>query len=499
MWPGVPREMALSCEELGITGKLDAVETDGGGWAPVEAKHSAPPEIEREILDGEGRALMRGAWSNDQIQIAAQMMLLRANDHPCERGFLYYRKTKQRVEVPLDERLEEALRSEVARATSTMAGPMPPPLIDSPKCPRCSLQSICLPDETNWLLRRTDEPPARVMPGRDDAGVLHLTEPGSYLGKKSKTLVVTRPGDEPPVKIPIKDVSHVTLVGAVQISTQALHELLFAGRSVSWITSGGRYIGAAHPPLVKNFHLRRMQFRLMEDAPRCLHLARGIVAAKILNGRTLLRRNGPKSAPVVHDLRQLLRQVRRAESIEALMGVEGTAAKLYFPAFAALLKGPAGGDFDWQGRSRRPPKDPINAMLSLVYALLTRDVEVAIRNAGLEPMAGFFHAPENGRPALALDLMEAFRPLIAESVVLRAVNSGSIEPEDFWVLPGQAALKDAARKRFFAAYQQRMAETVRHPRFRFAMSYRRTLELEARLFARHLEGELPDYIPLMTR
>jgi CRISPR-associated protein Cas1 len=503
-WPARPRDLHLSDPDLGIVGKLDALEppwpdTPDPEWTPVEAKHSAPPAPERAIVDSAGRPLAPGAWSNDQIQLCAQGLLLRANGYRSTHGLLYYRRSRQRVRIEFDAALEQATRDEVARARITEAGPMPPPLVDSPKCARCSLHSICLPDETNWLLHRLARPPARVMPGRDDAGVLYVSEPGTRVGKRSQCLVLSPPGEAPEVQIPLKDIAHVSLFGAVQCSTQLIHEAMASGRSISWLSAGGRYLGGAFPPLAKNFHVRRAQFRLMENSEACLGLARRVVTAKIMNCRTLLRRNGPKGAAELGELRRHLHAARRAASVEELMGIEGLAARSYFPAFAGLIAARGLAGLEWEGRNRRPPRDPVNAALSLAYALLVRDVEVALRNAGLEPMAGFFHSPLDGRPSLALDLMEPFRPLIAESVVLRAFNSGTLGADDFFVLPGQASLKDAARKRFFAAYEQRMSETIRHPRFTYSISYRRTLELEARLLARHLEGELPDYTPLMTR
>jgi len=502
-WPALPRDLTLSDEALGLIGRLDALEqqeADGRTlWIPVDAKHSAPPGTEREIIGRDGAPLARGAWANDQMQLAAQGLLLRANGYACEYGLLYYRKTKQRVRVAFGDNLLSGVRTELEMARATEQGMLPPPLVDSPKCPRCSLHNICLPDETNWLLRRADQPPARVMPSLAGASVVYVSEPGSYVGKKSDSLVVSPPGGGAPTQVPWKDVAHVSLAGPVQASTQMIQEALAHGRSVSWLTGGGRYLGGAFPPLAHNSHLRRAQYALMDDTVRRLKLSRVLVAVKILNSRTMLRRNGRDNKGVLVELRRLAAAAHRADAMDQLMGIEGLAARVYFPAFGKLMEEKGGQDFDWQGRSRRPPRDPINALLSLGYALLARDVEVALRAVGLEPMAGFFHAPENGRPALALDLMEPFRPLIADSVALRLINTGALSRDDFFVLPGQASLKTAPRKKFFAAWEQRMKETVRHPRFRYAIAYRRILELEARLFARHLEGELLDYIPLMTR
>lgn len=497
-WPAPPRDLSLSDPGLGITGRLDALEEPEGdaGWVPVEAKHSAPPPPDRAILASDGTALQPGAWNNDQIQVAAQMLLLRAAGYACDHALIHYRKTRQKVRVDLTPALESALLAEIAAARRTESSPMPPPLVDSPKCPRCSLAHVCLPDETNHLLQRATGSVPRVVPSRDDMGVLYVTEQGLRLGKESETVVVRNPDGETLASVPFKDVAHVVLSSAAQMSSQLLVALMESGRGVSWLSFGGRYVGSAQPPLAKNFHLRRAQYRLMDDEARCLSLSRSVVVAKLVNCRTLLRRN-EGSPGTLRALRLRIHDARRGADRAALMGTEGMGAREYYPAFAALLRDPLGDT--WEGRSRRPPRDPLNALLSFGYALLARDTETALRNAGLEPMASFYHAPENGRPSLALDLMEPFRPLIVDSTVLRAVNSRTVTQADFVVLPASASLKPAARKRFIAAYEQRMGETVRHPRFGYSISYRRILELEARLFARHLEGELPDYVPLMTR
>ena len=503
-WPGPPRSIELGSTELGIIGKLDALEKinddDGeAGWVPVEAKHAAPPQPQRPIMAGDIE-LARGAWNNDQIQLCAQAMLLEAHGYHVPFGYLYYRQTQQRVKIEFDQKLRQATLNEIVRARLTLQGPMPPPLIDSPKCPRCSLHNICLPNETNYLLQRHKKLPESVMPSRnDDRGTLYISEPGTYLGKRSQCVVISPPDDGPQTEVPLKDIAHITLAGSVQASTQLIHEALEAGCSISYLSSGGRYLGGVHPPLAKNFHIRRQQYRLIDHEEKRLTLARSIVVAKIMNQRTIVRRNGKNIQHPIGILRQFMHQARHASTINELMGIEGAAAKVYFQNFAALFTTDTASTFDWNGRSRRPPRDPINALLSLSYSLLIRDVEIALRTAGLDPQAGFYHSPQTGRSGLALDMMEAYRPLIADSVVLRLINSQALTLHDFLILPGQAALKTHARKRFFAAYEQRMAENITHPMFRYAVSYRRTLEIEARLFSRYLMDEIPDYTPLRTR
>ena len=349
-WPAPPRDLTLADDALGLLGKLDALEeiqADGLTlWAPVDAKHAAPPDPERALSARDGTPLAPGAWPNDQMQLAAQGLLLQSNGYPAEYGFIYYRKTKQKVRVDFSAALLAAVRAELDCARATEGGALPPPLINSTKCPRCSLHNVCLPDETNWVLRRSDDPPGHVMPALADAGVVYVSEPGSYVGKKSDSLVISPPDDAPAIQIPWKDVFHVALAGAVQASTQLIQEALAHGRSVSWLTAGGRYLGGAFPPLARNFHLRRAQYALMDDPERRLNLARDLVTVKIVNCRTLLRRNGRDNKDTLVELRRLSAAAHRAKAMDELMGIEGLAARIYFPAVRQTV-----GKKRWRGIS----------------------------------------------------------------------------------------------------------------------------------------------------
>lgn len=224
------------------------------------------------------------------------------------------------------------------------------------------------------------------------------------------------------------------------------------------------------------------------------------MSSKILNCRTLLRRNHAKpDAVALSELKQLARKAREAEAIESLLGIEGTAARRYFAEFAGMLKGTGIGDFDLEGRNRRPPRDPINALLSFTYSLLTKELTLAIRAVGLDALLGFYHQPHFGRPSLALDLMEEFRPVIADSVVIGAINTGVVKSDDFVRAAGAVALTPPARKRLILAFERRMDSLVTHPIFDYRISYRRVLEVQARLLSRVLLRELPRYPEFRVR
>jgi CRISPR-associated protein Cas1 len=257
------------------------------------------------------------------------------------------------------------------------------------------------------------------------------------------------------------------------------------------------------------------QFRLAREETTCLSLARQFVHGKIRNHRTLLMRNHlePPEA-IIGKLKRASEDALAAASIEELLGIEGAAASQYFQQFNGMVKVeddlPGLGlscentkqrmfNFNFNNRNRRPPTDPVNAMLSLAYSMLAKDCTLAALAVGFDPYLGFYHQPRFGRPALGLDLMEEFRPLVAESTVLSCINNRVVTDKDF-VKAGQAVnLTAPGRKRFFQTYEQRMSSLITHPLFDYKVSYRRALELQARLLAKTLTGEIAEYIPLMTR
>jgi CRISPR-associated protein Cas1 len=254
---------------------------------------------------------------------------------------------------------------------------------------------------------------------------------------------------------------------------------------------------------LKNVFLRREQFRRADDERFCVFVARDIVATKIRNQRTLLQRNHVEPPPrALEMLKRLASAAERAEALDLLLGIEGTAARTYFEQFSGMIK--VDDDerrplFDFRHRNRRPPRDPINALLSLAYALLVRDLTAVCATVGFDPYIGFYHQPRFGRPALALDLMEGFRALVADSAVLTAINSRMVRPSDFVSSGGAVALTAAGRKGLLRAYEQRMDNLVTHPLFGYRVSYRRVLEIQVRLFARVIGGELSRYPGFETR
>lgn len=526
------RSAMLGSERLGVLAKLDLVEMR---TTPVD---EAAPDLfsVTEVCPVDYKAGSPNAgehgvelWDTDRMQLGLQVLVLRDNGYCCKQGIIYYRGTKQRVPLEVTPELEAWVIDRIAAARRTATEPIPPPLVASPKCVRCSLNSVCLPDETRLLAEVKQQgsgldaevprgsghsvsamgSPRRLMASRDDKRVLHLNTPGLRIGCTEELLVV-KEAEKTLEKVRAGDVSHVALFGNIQISTQAIQMLCQLEIPVTYFSMGGWFYGITRGHELKNVFTRMEQFRLSRDPTICLAPARRFVHGKIRNHRTMLMRNHIEPpAPVLAKLKTLAESALEAEALETLLGTEGAAASFYFGQFAGMLKaeGEPGADseggtpmcFSFTGRNRRPPTDPINAMLSLAYSLLAKDCTLAALAVGMDPYVGFFHQPRYGRPALALDVMEEFRPLIAESVVLTAVNNRQILPKHF-VQAGQAVnLTPAGRKQFFQVYEQRMGALITHPLFDYKVSYRRVLELQFRLLARYLTGEIPEYPPFITR
>jgi CRISPR-associated protein Cas1 len=485
------RSVTLSSDRLGLIARLDLIEAADGAVVPVDYKRGRRPHVPA------------GAYEPERVQLCVQGLILEDNGYRCAEGALYFRESRERVRVVFD----DELRSQALAAVSGLrlvaaGGHIPPPLEDSPKCPRCSLVAICMPEEVNFFRRGIA--PRPLAAGRDPALPVYVQAMPARVRKRGETLLI-QTEDGPDVTARLIDTSHLVAIGAVDITTPALHELMRRDIPVSWYSAGGWFLGHTIGTGHRNVELRTAQYRASFDPAFCLRLARGLVASKLRNSRTLLRRNARGGSPPETALAGLQRAARaagEARSLAELLGVEGNGAALYFGGFAAMLGG-AAPDGEWrfafEHRNRRPATDPVNAMLSFAYAMLVREWTATLSAIGFDPYRGFYHQPRYGRPALALDMMEPFRPILADSAVITAINNGEIKPGDF-VWAGRAcALSPSGRKKMIAAFERRLALEITHPVFGYRLSYRRVLEIQGRLLARHLLGEIPDLPPLEPR
>ncbi|WP_437192505.1 CRISPR-associated endonuclease Cas4g/Cas1g [Planctomicrobium sp. SH527] len=504
------RSISLSAEREGIVAKLDLLEIEGLRVTPVDYKRGHVPDIPA------------GAYDPERVQLCAQGLILRENGYDCSEGVIYYISSRRRVTIPFDEELIALTRKQISDFnTTSAAGICPPPLEDSPKCPRCSLVGICLPDETNLILHQlqeetapvsdaveTDSPrlngrPAvrdglrRLLPARDNALPLYVQNQGAIIGKSGERITIKVKGEQI-ASVRLLDVSQVCVYGNVMFSAQAISELTSRGIPICHLSYGGWFHSMTSGLVHKNVELRIRQFAIAAAPDLSLQIARQLIAGKIKNSRTLLRRHlTERQHPVLKQLAEYYRRARIAGSAETLLGLEGMAAKEYFSELFKLF--PDHPTFDVRDRNRRPPRDPVNAVLSFVYSLLTKEVTVTLQAVGFDPMLGIFHRPRYGRPSLALDLAEEFRPLIADSVALTAFNNGEVGPGSFIQRAGAVTMTDAARRSVIAAFERRLETEITHPIFGYKVCYRRILEVQARLLARHMLGELPAYPNFITR
>ncbi|MFC7343244.1 CRISPR-associated endonuclease Cas1 [Saccharopolyspora griseoalba] len=482
------RSFRLSHEKLGLTATCDIVEAVDGDVHPVEFRRGAPQRDEQP-------------WPDDRIQLMAQLVLLRHHGYHCTHGYLWYDSVRRRVRVQWTADAEAELRHVLHNARKLLRqAKRPPPLRHSPKCPACSLLPICMPDEINELTDRDTARPRRLLaraPARDP---VYVTEPGSTVGVRSERISVSK-DHEALLSVRLHDVQHLVAAGPVQVTSQAVHALADQGSPVVWTSTTGWLKAVSVPTIGNHVALRRCQFTMPPNA--ALDFSCRLVGGKIRNCRTLLRRN-----PHLDDEKILARldadaaRADRAPTRSTLLGVEGAAARTYFAGFARALRPDhrlPGPTFEMTGRTRRPPQDAVSCLLSYLYSLLVKDVTTACYALGLDPFFGCYHQPVRGRPALVLDLAEEFRPLVADSTALNMINTRQARPATFHVHPVSVALTSTGRRDVISAYEHRLATEIHHPVFGYQVTYRRAIEIQARLFAAWLLHEIPHYTAFTTR
>ncbi len=479
----------LSSQRLGLVATADIIEGHGSTVVPVEIKRGRPRDLDEPVRRPE------------RIQLCVVGLLLRDSGYECDHGVVYFAESRQRIAVHFDEELIaetmgllDELRAVAAQPTS------PPPTEDVRKCDGCSLAGICLPDEVTFLAHRRVDPPRRLVPSDAAARPLYVTEPGSYVRKSGGRVEVTK-DRQCIASARLIDVSQLCMYGNVQMSSPLVRELMDQEVPVMWFSRAGWFQGITEGLPGKNVELRRRQYLHAENG--ALDIACAMIEGKIRNSRTVLQRNTKaRDREVLESLRRLASKAALATDVAQLLGFEGAAARLYFGQFNTMLRGPEalpGGAFSMSGRNRRPPTDPINCLLSYAYALLVKDCVAALRSIGFDPYLGFLHRPRFGRPALALDLAEEFRPVIAESSVITAVNNGEVRPSQFVVKAGGVSLTADGRRAMLGVHERRLETEITHPVFGYKATWRRVIEVQARLIAARLMGEIDSYPAMRVR
>lgn len=477
----------VSSVTLGLMGKLDAVRRRDGVLMVTEQKRGRPAP----------GAQGAEAWASDQLQVAAYGMLLEemfpGQTIECR---VRYHQPAAIVPVPLDEDMRARVHGAINRARLLRReGVRPAVTTEERRCTKCSLAPVCLPEEE----RAGEREVLRLFPEDDVRQIVHVTTAGARVGKAGDQLKVTIEGVED-VKLAMKQVSALVLHGAVQLSSQALAMCVDEHIGVHWFNASGHYLGGLGAQ-TGSVHRRIRQFEALRSDQVRIGLARRLVAGKVEGQlRFLLRATREKEvtraqvAPQVRDLRHCLSMVRTAASPESLLGLEGAAAARYFASLPALQRSDVDERLRWGGRSRRPPLDCFNALLSFFYGMVQRDVEAALVTVGLDPAFGFYHQPRGSIGPLVLDLMELFRVPLADMPVIASINRQTwVHEEDFEVssragVTTKVWLSKEGRRKAIGIYERRRRETWKHQVLGYSLSYARLVELEARLLEKEWSG-----------
>lgn len=345
---------------------------------------------------------------------------------------------------------------------------------------------------------------------RRQLNTLYVTSEGAWLRKDGANIVM-EVDDEIRGRIPVHMLESLVCIGRVLVSPPLLGYCAEQGICISYLTPNGKFLARVEGPVSGNVLLRREQYRRSDDPAGCAAIVANLLVGKVYNQRAVigraLRDHGDK---LVGEAREALifthkRLARIADrlllerEVDVLRGLEGEAAQAYFVVFDHLIRVPDAA-FRFSGRSRRPPLDAVNALLSFIYTLLTHDCRSALETVGLDPAVGYLHRDRPGRPSLALDLVEEFRPVLADRLVLSLINRKQLSEKDFRTLDnGAVLLKDESRKLVLTAYQERKREELQHAFLQEQAPLGLFMFIQAQLLARHLRGDLDAYPPFVWK
>ncbi|OZG65050.1 CRISPR-associated endonuclease Cas1 [Bifidobacterium eulemuris] len=465
-------------EEWGISGKLDAAQmTDDG---VVIREYKATP-VKRAMTVTEAM----------RIQLALQASCLNDMGYRVAGTEIFFTTHHRRVEVDLNEDDYAAAKQAVDETRALInSDTAPDPLEDDPRCMRCSHVGICLPEE-----RKLCAVTRRIVVSSPDNQVTHLTTPGAKAFSRAGRMVVFKEGEEL-ASVPLDSIQGLQIHGNTDLSSGLIRELMWRDIPIMWCSGSGRLYGWSVPSYGPN-GAQRVEQHVASHEGR-LGLAREFIAAKIRNQTVLLRRSD-RDNPALEQMRRIERQVENTNRWQDVLGLEGEAASLYFSQFGCLIKPEKRADWVWTARMRRPAPDPLNALLDYAYTLLLSDCVRAIVACGLDAHAGFLHSSNRNKPALALDLMEEFRAPIADSVVQTVVNNGEVRASGFVHSLGSTRMDDNTRKALVKAYERRMETELTHPMFGYKASWRRIVEIQARMILGYLDGSQARYKGIRIR
>lgn len=478
------RSLILNSSRLGLSGKADVVRIGGDGESTSVrlVEYKATPLRHTAVVT-----------RSHEIQLALQALCLKEEGYEVESAAVRFVDHNQTIPVELTEDLFNQAAAHVEKTRSIVEGShAPAPLIDDARCSSCSHVSVCLPDERHAALVRR-----KIRPAERSGLLLHATVPGSWVSLSRGRVRVSRKGEEL-ANVALELVNGIVVHGNIDLSAALIRELLWRGNSIVWCSSTGRVYGWAQPSDGPNGLSRARQHVMFNEG--FLPIAREMVHAKLRNQATFLRRNTSRGEQA-QKLRELARSALRAGDIHELFGAEGEGAAIYFAEFAELLKSRAVEKYrlEWRGRVGRGAKDPLNILLNYAYGMLTAECIRAIVSCGLDPHAGVLHSSTRNKPALALDLMEEFRPLVADSAVVGMLNKLAFPLSGFNRSGVTIRLSDEGRKAVIRAIETRLEEEFTHPTFGYKISWRRAIEVQARMILGVSDESQPSYKGVVTR
>ena len=484
---GEPSKLELASDSLGLVGVVDCLKRRDGTYLPYEHKRGKPARSPENVPQ---------AWPSDRLQVIAYAVLLEeAFGQAIPEGRIRYHAAKVTVRIPIDDAARADLLAAIAEARQLRETVDRPPIaVNDRLCAHCSLAPVCLPEEVRHD-RERDRDPIRLFPPDRDGVTLHVVAQGAHVGISGDTFVI-RPRDGSESKHPSREIEDVLLHGFSQISTQAIRKCVEHGIGVHWLTTSG-YHTASLVSTAGQVQRRLRQYRALTDERECLRQARKLALAKVEGQYRYLMRasRGDEEArgdiqTSLRGIQPLLERIADASDRDSLRGLEGTAAVHYFAALRKLLGSQVPESLRSDGRSRRPPLDRFNALLSFGYGLLHTAVMRAILASGLEPAVGFFHTPRSAAYPLVLDLMELFRVLLWDMPMIGSINRGQWDADrDFTVTKTKVWLSDDGRKKAIGLFEVRLQEQWKHPVLDYSLSYARSIELEARLLEKEWTGE----------
>jgi CRISP-associated protein Cas1 len=480
-------QIELTSQTIGLTGQVDCVRRRDGSYLPYEHKRGKPARA----LDGGHEA-----WPSDRLQIIAYAVLLEeAFGQPIPEGRVRYHAANITVRVPIDDWARDDLEVAIKTARRLRNEVERPPITDNPRlCASCSLSPVCLPEEVRQE-REPEHAPVRLFPADRDGATLHVVSEGAQVGCSQDRLTI-RPREGPETKHAIRGIETVLLHGFSQITTQAIRKCVEHGVGVHWLTAGGWHT-ASLVATTGQVQRRIRQYKALTDEATCLRLAKQLAAAKVESQyRYLLRATRDdealraKTQLILNTMKPMLSEVPNAADRDSLRGLEGAAAAQYFPGLRLVVGDNVPEELRSENRTRRPPLDRFNALLSYGYGLLHTAVMRAVLASGLEPSFGFFHTPRSSAHPLVLDLMELFRVTLWDMPLIGSLNRNQWEPAaDFEVTRAKVWLSEQGRKKAIGLFEERLQESWKHPVLDYSLSYARTIELEARLLEKEWSGE----------